>query len=59
MIRFVYDHFLYQISRACLQPFINVLLFVAIKLKIKDKIYSTAVLFFSIAYYQNVIPVTV
>jgi len=37
----------------------NALLFVAIKLKIKDMIYTTAVLLFSIACYQNAIPVTV
>jgi len=55
----VYDHFLYQMSHACLQCFINVLLFVAIKLKIKEKIYSTAVLLFPITYYKNVITVTV
>jgi len=40
-------------------PVSNVILFVAIKLKIKDMIYTTAILLFSIAYYQNVIPVTV
>jgi hypothetical protein len=40
-------------------PVSNVLLFVAINVKMKDMIYITAVLLYSIAYYQNVIPVTV
>lgn len=50
---FFMNQFLYQMSHACLQCFISVVLFLTIRLKFKDKIYTVAELLFYIAYYQK------